>query len=56
MDAWIVPEVKDLEYPPGDPDDPIEVIIFRELCLIAIEYHVLDNITYVILDSLVFRA
>jgi alpha-1,3-glucan synthase len=53
---WVVPKVKDLEYPAGDPCDPIEVIIFGEPYLIEVETHVLDNITYVILDSPVFRA
>lgn len=53
---WVVPKVKDLEYPPGDPAEPIEVIIFGEPYLIEVETHVLDNITYVILDSPVFRA
>ena len=53
---WVIPKVKDLEYPPGDPADPIEVIIFGEPYLIEVETHTLDNITYVILDSPVFRA
>lgn len=53
---WVIPKVKDLEYPPGDPAEPIEVIIFGEPYLIEVETHVLDNITYVILDSPVFRA
>ncbi|KAF9483766.1 modular protein with glycoside hydrolase family 13 and glycosyltransferase family 5 domains [Pholiota conissans] len=53
---WVIPKVKDLEYPAGDPADPIEVIIFGEPYLIEVETHVLDNITYVILDSPVFRA
>ncbi|QRW14378.1 alpha-1,3-glucan synthase [Ceratobasidium sp. AG-Ba] len=53
---WVVPKVKDLEYPAGDPAEPIEVIIFGEPYLIEVEYHVLDNITYIILDSPVFRA
>jgi hypothetical protein len=53
---WVVPKVKDLEYPAGEPADPIEVIIFGEPYLIEVEYHVLDNITYIILDSPVFRA
>lgn len=53
---WIVPKVKDIEYPPGDPAEPIEVIIFGEPYLIEVETHVLDNITWVILDSPVFRA
>ncbi|CCM02383.1 uncharacterized protein FIBRA_04479 [Fibroporia radiculosa] len=53
---WVVPKVKDLEYPPGEPCEPIEVVIFGEPYLIEVETHVLDNITYVILDSPVFRA
>jgi alpha-1,3-glucan synthase len=53
---WVIPKVKDLEYPAGDPAEPIEVIIFGEPYLIEVETHVLDNITYVILDSPVFRA
>uniref|UniRef100_A0A0W0GDS6 alpha-1,3-glucan synthase n=1 Tax=Moniliophthora roreri TaxID=221103 RepID=A0A0W0GDS6_MONRR len=53
---WVVPKVKDIEYPPGEPAEPIEVIIFGEPYLIEVETHVYDNITYVILDSPVFRA
>ncbi|TFK76403.1 hypothetical protein BDN72DRAFT_234531 [Pluteus cervinus] len=53
---WVVPKVKDLDYPAGEPMEPIEVIIFGEPYLIEVETHVLDNITYVILDSPVFRA
>ncbi|VDB82993.1 unnamed protein product [Peniophora sp. CBMAI 1063] len=53
---WVVPKVKDLEYPPGQQEEPFEVIIFGEPYLIEVETHVLDNITYVILDSPVFRA
>ena len=53
---WVVPKVKDLDYPAGEPAQPIEVIIFGEPYLIEVETHVLDNITYVILDSPVFRA
>jgi alpha-1,3-glucan synthase len=53
---WVVPKVKDLEYPPGDAAEPIEVIIFGQPYLIEVEYHVVDHITYVILDSPVFRA
>ncbi|KAF7778692.1 CAZyme family GH13 [Agaricus bisporus var. burnettii] len=54
--VWVVPKVKDLDYPAGDPAEPIEVIIFGEPYLIEVETHQLDNITYVIVDSPVFRA
>ena len=53
---WVVPKVKDLEYPAGDPAEPIEVVIFGEHYLIEVATHVLDNITFVLLDSPVFRA
>ncbi|KAK1236528.1 hypothetical protein PQX77_000221 [Marasmius sp. AFHP31] len=53
---WVVPKVGDLEYPPGEPAEPMEVIIFGETYLIEVETHTLDNITYVILDSPVFRT
>ncbi|BEJ00050.1 hypothetical protein CcaverHIS631_0410920 [Cutaneotrichosporon cavernicola] len=53
---WVVPKVQDLEYPQGDFAEPIEVIIFGEPYLIEVETHCVDNITFVILDSPVFRA
>ncbi|KAL0063977.1 hypothetical protein AAF712_009045 [Marasmius tenuissimus] len=49
-------KVGDLEYPPGEPAEPMEVITFGETYLIEVETHTLDNITYVILDSPVFRT
>jgi alpha-1,3-glucan synthase len=53
---WVVPKVKDLEYPVGEPAEPIEVVIFGEPYLIEVDTHTLDNITFVLLDSPVFRA
>ncbi|ORX40442.1 hypothetical protein BD324DRAFT_677915 [Kockovaella imperatae] len=53
---WVVPKVADLDYPQGEYAEPIEVIIFGEPYLIEVETHKLDNITYIILDSPVFRA
>lgn len=53
---WVVPKVKDLEYPEADPAPPIEVTIFGEKYLIECQTHQLDNITYYLLDSPVFRA
>jgi alpha-1,3-glucan synthase len=54
--VWVIPKVKDIEYPAGEPAEPIEVIIFNESYLIEVETHVLHNITYIMLDSPVFRA
>ncbi|KAL1410802.1 hypothetical protein Q8F55_001744 [Vanrija albida] len=53
---WVVPKVQDIDYPQGDFAEPIEVTIFGEPYLIEVETHQVDNITYVILDSPVFRA
>ena len=49
--VWVVPKVNDLKYPAGEPAEPIEVIIYGKPYLFEVETHVLDNITYVILDS-----
>jgi alpha-1,3-glucan synthase len=54
--VWVVPKVKDLEYPAGEQAEPIEFIVFGQPYLIEVETHVLGNITYVILDSPVFRS
>jgi len=53
---WVVPKVADLEYPPADLGEPMEVMIFGDPYLVQVETHQLDNITYVLLDSPVFRA
>lgn len=53
---WVIPKVQDIDYPQGDFAEPIEVVIFGEPYLIEVETHTVGNITYVILDSPVFRA
>jgi alpha-1,3-glucan synthase len=53
---WVIPKVKDIDYPAGEPEEPIEIIIFGEPYLVDVETHVVGNITYFILDSPVFRA
>lgn len=45
---WAAPTVKDMQYPAGEPAEPIEVVIFGKP---YVETYVLDNITYLILDS-----
>ncbi|KAL7417332.1 putative alpha-glucan synthase [Mrakia frigida] len=54
--VWVIPKVGGVEYPAGEPAEPIEVVIFGESYLIELEIHVYQNITYYILDSPVFRA
>ncbi|KAI8457791.1 hypothetical protein BY996DRAFT_4577963 [Phakopsora pachyrhizi] len=53
---WVVPKVQDLEYPEAEAAPPIEVTIFGEKYLIELQIHHVDNITYYLLDSPVFRA
>ncbi|KAK4704606.1 hypothetical protein P7C70_g1601, partial [Phenoliferia sp. Uapishka_3] len=53
---WVVPKVKDIVYPPFTPTDPIYVKIFSEEYPINVEKYTVDNVTYYILDSPVFRA
>ncbi|KAL8279670.1 hypothetical protein RQP46_007983 [Phenoliferia psychrophenolica] len=54
--VWVVPKVKDIEYPPFTPTDPIIVKIFDKEYPVEVEKYEIDNITYYILDSPVFRA
>ncbi|KZV90231.1 glycoside hydrolase family 13 and glycosyltransferase family 5 protein [Exidia glandulosa HHB12029] len=53
---WVIPKVQDVEYPAGERTEPLEVVIFGETYLIDVELHVYGTITYVILDSPVFRT
>ena len=52
---WVVPCVGDLEYPEDTPADPMIVTIMGTEYEIKVQYHVLRNITYVLLDAPVFR-
>jgi alpha-1,3-glucan synthase len=58
---WVVPCVSGLEnaYPDGYPVDqaaePMEVTILGSKYNVAVQYHKLRNITYVLLDAPVFR-
>lgn len=53
---WVVPKVQDLDYPEAESAPPIEVTIFGETYLIELQIHRVDNITFFLLDSPVFRA
>lgn len=54
--VWVVPCVGDIDYPKDRPAKPMTVIIFGTHYIIPVQYHQLGNITYVLLDALVFRA
>jgi alpha-1,3-glucan synthase len=53
---WVVPCVGGIVYPTDQEADPMEVTILGKPYDIQVTYHVLRNITYVLLDAPVFRA
>ncbi|KAL3455940.1 hypothetical protein BJX64DRAFT_53383 [Aspergillus heterothallicus] len=52
---WVVPCVGGVEYPQDTPAEPMTVVILGNPYQIEVQYHVLNNITYVLLDAPVFR-
>ncbi|KAL2830814.1 hypothetical protein BDW59DRAFT_158254 [Aspergillus cavernicola] len=52
---WVVPCVGDIDYPEDTPAEPFEVRILDNIYLVKVQYHVVDNITYILLDAPVFR-
>ncbi|CAZ80440.1 unnamed protein product [Tuber melanosporum] len=52
---WVVPCVGGVDYPVDTPAESIEVTILGQVYVIAVQYHILNNITYVLLDAPVFR-
>ena len=52
---WVVPCVGGVDYPTDQPAEPMTVKIMGESYEVKVQYHVLRNITYVLLDAPVFR-
>jgi alpha-1,3-glucan synthase len=52
---WVVPCVGGIDYPIDTPGEPMVVTILGEPYEIQVQYHVLNNITYVLLDAPIFR-
>ena len=52
---WVVPCVRDFEYPTDRIAEPMKVTILGNLYEVQVQYHTLRNITYVLLDAPVFR-
>jgi alpha-1,3-glucan synthase len=52
---WVVPCVGDIEYPTDTPGEVMTVKILGNTYEIEVQYHKLRNITFVLLDSPVFR-
>ncbi|EMC98218.1 glycosyltransferase family 5 protein [Baudoinia panamericana UAMH 10762] len=53
--VWVVPCAGGLEYPLDQPGLPIDVTILGRTYEVQVQYHKLNNITYMLLDAPVFR-
>lgn len=52
---WVVPCAGDFDYPTDTPGLPISVTIFDRTYEVQVQYHKVENITYMLLDAPVFR-
>jgi alpha-1,3-glucan synthase len=52
---WVVPCVGGVDYPEDQRAEPMSVTILGKEYEVQVQYHVLRNITYVLLDAPVFR-
>ena len=52
---WVVPCVGGVDYPEDQRAEPMSVTILGNPYEVQVQYHVLRNITYVLLDAPVFR-
>ena len=52
---WVVPCVGGVDYPTDQPAEPMTVTILGNAYEVQVQYHILKNITYVLLDAPVFR-
>jgi len=53
---WVVPCVGGIDYPTDQPAEPMNITILGNPYEILVQYHVLRNITYVLLDAPIFRG
>lgn len=52
---WVVPCVGGVDYPEDQSGEPMFVTVLGNTYEVKVQYHVLNNITYVLLDAPVFR-
>ncbi|KKY18703.1 putative alpha-glucan [Phaeomoniella chlamydospora] len=52
---WVIPCVGGIEYPTDQPGEPMHVTVLGTTYSVSVQYHVVRNITYVLLDAPVFR-
>lgn len=53
---WVIPCVSGIDYPIDELAEPIDVTINGQEYLVSVQYHVVRNITFFLLDAPVFRA
>ena len=53
--VWVVPCVGDIDYPVDTPAPAMHIKILDRIYGVQVQYHKVDNITYVLLDAPVFR-
>lgn len=52
---WVVPCVGGIDYPVDSPAEPMVITVNKQPYLVSVQYHVVRNITFVLLDAPVFR-
>jgi alpha-1,3-glucan synthase len=52
---WVVPCVGGIDYPTDTGADPMTITVLDKLYTVQVQYHQLNNITYVLLDAPIFR-
>jgi alpha-1,3-glucan synthase len=55
---WVIPTTEGIDYPDLEEEraEPMTVKILEKLYTVTVRYHVIDNITYVLLDAPIFRT
>lgn len=53
--VWVIPCVGGIDYPVDQVAEPMVVTINEQEYLVSVQYHVIRNITFVLLDAPVFR-
>jgi alpha-1,3-glucan synthase len=52
---WVVPCVQGIDYPVDTPAESIFITVLDKQYEVEVQYHVLRNVTYVLLDAPIFR-
>ena len=52
---WVVPCLGGIDYPVDERGEPMHITIFNAEYMVEVQYHQVENITYILLDAPVFR-